>query len=219
MANPEVVVSGNGEEIKNGSIAPKTFDNSDFGSVKVKTTAQNMFEVSNHALGDLIVKAIEINGANASEFTLVNAPSFPWVLSSGESQTFEVKFSPLVVGLRTANITVVNNDFDENNYSFKIQGNSVANTSIDESTLSELNVYPNPSNNSARIDFGLVNSSEVEMKVVDLQGKIVSPIILTNLEAGKQTLELNTSDLSNGMYIIEFVINGKISRYRLAVIH
>lgn len=219
MANPEVMVTGNGEEIRSGSIAPKTFDNSDFGSVKVKTTAQNMFEVSNHALGDLIVKAIEINGNHASEFTLVNAPSFPWVLSSGASQTFEVKFSPLAIGLRTANITVVNNDFDEYNYSFKIQGNSVANTSIDESTLTELKVYPNPSNNSARIDFGLVNSSEVEVKVVDLQGKIVSPIILTNLEAGKQTLDLNTSDLSNGMYIIEFLINGKVSRYRLAVIH
>lgn len=219
LENPEIIVSGNGEEVKNGSIAAKTYDNTDFGSVKTGSMVENTFEIKNTAIGQLTVKGINIAGTNAADFTLTNLPSFPLTLTSGAAQTFKVKFNPSTVGLKLANVSILNNDYDEALYTFKIQGNATANTSIDETIMTALNIYPNPSNLSTNIEIGLVNDSKVSLNVYDAQGKLVMDAKSYELSAGTQSIELETSGLSNGIYFIELTIDGKTSRYRLAVMH
>ncbi|HEY1045213.1 MAG TPA: choice-of-anchor D domain-containing protein, partial [Bacteroidia bacterium] len=219
LENPEIIVSGNGEEVKNASMAAKTYDNTDFGSVKTGSMVENTFEIKNTAIGQLTVKGINIAGTNAADFTLTNLPSFPLTLTSGAAQTFKVKFNPTTVGLKLANVSILNNDFDEASYTFKIQGNATANTSIDETIMTALNIYPNPSNSSANIEIGLVNDSKVTVNVYDAQGKLVIDAKSYELSAGTQSIELETSGLGNGIYFIELTIDGKTSRYRLAVMH
>lgn len=219
LANPEIIVSGNGEEVKNGSMAAKTYDNTDFGSVKTGSMVENTFEIKNTAIGQLTVKGINIAGTNAADFTLSNLPSFPLTLNSGAAQTFTVKFNPSTVGLKLANVSILNNDFDEALYTFKIQGNATTNTGIDETLLTALNIYPNPSNTHANIEIGLVNDSKVSVNVYDAQGKLVMDARSYELSAGTQSIELETSGLGNGIYFIELTIDGKTSRYRLAVMH
>lgn len=219
LANPEIVISGNGEEIRSGSVAAKTYDNTDFGDVKGGTTSTSVFEIRNTAVGNLKLNAISLSGTNTSDFSIVNAPTLPATLNSGNTLSFGVKFNPGAPGLRTATVTVANNDFDEYRYNFKVQGTGVANLSLDEVNISSLNVYPNPSNGEATVQLALVNNSEVKIRVVDMQGKSVLPETSSEMASGEQSVVINTTSLNNGVYIVEVEIDGQISRIRMAVMH
>src|SRR5690606_18827921 len=113
----------------------------------------------------------------------------------------------------------VSNDFNETTYTFKISGNGFANSSLDETSISELNVYPNPSNLSALISIGLLQDSDIKIRVLNIQGQDVAAPVQVQLSAGTQTYELNTAVLNNGVYLVELNVNGKVSRVRISVIH
>jgi hypothetical protein len=219
LDNPEIEVSGNNEEIKNGSTSAKLFDNTDFGPVVKGNSNTLSFQLSNIAVGSLKVSSITIEGVNASEFTIVSAPSLPATIASGAAQTITIKFMPTALGVRTATVKIASNDVDEAVYTFKVEGLAIFNTDIVDANISQLNVYPNPSNTTATISLGVINASEVEVSMVDINGKVVSPVSSYNLESGDHQLTLNTADISNGMYIVELKINGVVSRHRLSVIH
>ena len=217
--NPEASIKGNGEEIRNGSTSAKPYDNTDFGNIKLGQNQTLTFEISNTSVGKLIINGISIDGLNASDFIVVNPPSFPLNLVSGAVQTITVRFTPSAEGIRVANLHVRSNDYDESDYTFKIQGNGVQNTGLENEHINALLIYPNPSNTEATIELGLNNSSEVHISVIDLQGKLVMPASVYQLENGQHIISLNTADLSSGIYIIEFVVNGTVGRYKLNVIH
>jgi hypothetical protein len=219
LDNPEIEVSGNNEEIKNGSTTGKSFDNTDFGAVVKGSSNTLSFQLSNIAVGSLKVSAITIEGVNAADFTIESAPSLPATIASGATQNITIKFKPSALGVRVATVKIVSNDVDEMVHTYRIQGLGIFNTDIEDANISQFNVYPNPTNTSATVSLGVINASEVEISMVDINGKVVSPIKSYNLESGDHQLTLNTADISNGMYIVELKINGIVSRYRLSVIH
>jgi hypothetical protein len=212
-------VSGNNEEIKNGSTSGKSFDNTDFGAVVKGNSNTLSFQLSNIAVGSLKVSAISIEGVNASDFTIESAPSLPATIASGATQNITIKFKPSALGVRVATVKIVSNDVDEMVHTFRIEGLGIFNTDIVDANIRQLNVYPNPTNTSATISLGVINASDVEVSMVDINGKVVSPISSYSLTSGDHELTLNTADISNGMYIVELKINGVVSRYRLSVIH
>lgn len=115
----EIDVQGNATSIVDGDLTPSTTDWTDFGSATVTRT----FTIRNTGAALLTVGAITISGTNASEFTVTTPPSA--TVAVGSSTTFTVTFTPTAVGVRTANISIVNNDSDENPYDFNIQGTGV----------------------------------------------------------------------------------------------
>ncbi len=60
---------------------------------------------------------------NAADFTVTTAPSSP--IAVGGSTTFVVTFNPSINGIKDANISIVNNDSNENPYNFPLQGTGV----------------------------------------------------------------------------------------------
>jgi len=90
-------------------------------------TAVRTFNIKNtgdYALsltGDPIV---DITGTQAADFTVTRQPSTP-VAASGNI-TFQVTFDPSNTGLRTAEVSIANDDSDENPYNFAIQGTGVS---------------------------------------------------------------------------------------------
>ena len=117
---PEMDIQGNATSIPDGDITPLTTDWTDFGSVNLTRT----FTIRNTGAGVLNLGAITISGTNSSEYTVTTAPSSP--IASGSSTTFTVTFNPTAAGIRTATISIANNDTDENPYDFAIQGTGVA---------------------------------------------------------------------------------------------
>lgn len=71
-----------------------------------------------------------------------------------------------------------------------------------------LTVYPNPVKEVATVDFKLINSGNVSLKVYDLSGKLVYSRSLASLQAGSHQRDLSLGHLQKGTYILSLE-NGK----------
>ncbi|HZW63499.1 MAG TPA: choice-of-anchor D domain-containing protein [Flavobacteriaceae bacterium] len=125
---PEINIVGNGNSITNGDITPSGNDDTDFGSVNESGgTNSNTFTIQNTGSATLnltdISPYVSISGANASDFTLTAIPSNS--INVGNTTTFTITFDPSALGLRTASVSIANDDNDENPYTFTIQGTGV----------------------------------------------------------------------------------------------
>ncbi|MFP4846072.1 choice-of-anchor D domain-containing protein [Winogradskyella sp. PE311] len=127
-ATPEMNIQGNAISIVDGDTTPAAADDTDFGNVNtVAGTSAHTFTIQNQGTGDLnltsLAPYITIGGTNAADFTLTSIPSTP-IVASG-STTFQITFNPSADGLRTAFISIANNDSDEDPYNFNIQGTGI----------------------------------------------------------------------------------------------
>ena len=122
---PEMDVSGLGNSITDGDTTPVPADDTDFGSVAVAGgTNAHTFTITNPGNATLNLTdtpRVTISGANAADFTLTTDAATS-VAPSGGTTTFTVTFDPSANGLRTATISIANDDADENPYDFAIQG-------------------------------------------------------------------------------------------------
>jgi hypothetical protein len=146
---PEINIQGNGNTIADGDMTPSTADHTDFGNVVVGTSFTRTFTIQNVGSANLNLTGsspfVSIGGANAADFSVTTAPTTP--ISASGSTTFVITFTPSALGLRSATISIQNDDSDENPYDFAIQGNGinsqnsdvVAVTSSEATTISSLN--------------------------------------------------------------------------------
>jgi hypothetical protein len=95
-----------------------------------------------------------------------------------------------------------------------------SNAGLFEATENQLdesvNIYPNPANAQTNIALNLKSSSEVEVRILDLSGKLMNQRNYGLLE-GNTNITIYTTDYSSGVYIIETTINGKKIQKRLIV--
>ncbi|PWA05442.1 choice-of-anchor D domain-containing protein [Flavobacterium psychrotolerans] len=118
---PEIDVQGNATSIVDGDVTPSVTDWTDFGSTDINSgTITRTFTIKNTGTALLTVGAITFSGANAGDFSVTTAPATS--VAAGSSTTFVVTFNPSAAGLRTASMSMVNNDGNENPYNFSIQG-------------------------------------------------------------------------------------------------
>jgi len=66
-----------------------------------------------------------------------------------------------------------------------------------------LKAYPNPVVNDAEITFQLVEDTTNTLTVYDQFGRIIQSYDLSNYAAGIHKFDWNTSDLTNGLYVLE----------------
>ncbi|MFM7106944.1 MAG: T9SS type A sorting domain-containing protein, partial [Flavobacteriales bacterium] len=67
---------------------------------------------------------------------------------------------------------------------------------------SSLGVYPNPSDANATLVFDTQGGTGFIIDISDSHGRIVKSVPLSNVAAGKQTIDLDVSDLNAGLYVI-----------------
>ena len=166
---PEVDVQGKGVSIVSGDTIPSTTDDTEFGSTAVTGgTLEHTFTILNTGNADLNLTStpkVVVSGTNVADFTVNPQPTSP--VTAGNSTTFTVTFDPSAAGLRTATLTIANNDSDEGTYSFTIQGTGLSSptattnaaTSI-TTTGATLNGTVNANNASTTVTFqyGLTTS-------------------------------------------------------------
>ena len=125
VSGPEINIQGNAIDIVSGDATPSLADHTDFGTTPTTGgTIVRTFTIQNIGTLGLTVGAISFSGANAADFNVTSAPSAT-VAASG-STTFQVTFDPSANGVRVAVISIVNNDSNENPYTFAIQGNGIS---------------------------------------------------------------------------------------------
>jgi hypothetical protein len=75
----------------------------------------------------------------------------------------------------------------------------IENTSADKV---QMQLFPNPASTQFTAKFTLPNASPVSMDITDLSGQIVKQVINNTMLSGNQQIQINTADLSGGMYFL-----------------
>ena len=79
-------------------------------------------------------------------------------------------------------------------------------------------LYPNPASENTTIAFDIVEKNKVSISVYDVLGNLVSIISQENeFEKGNNTISLNTSNLSSGIYYISLEVNGAKETKKLVI--
>lgn len=82
--------------------------------------------------------------------------------------------------------------------------------------ITSLNVYPNPAQEKAIIEFNAEIPSKAAVSVIDITGKQVYNENY-NFNKGSNTVLINTTNLSNGLYVVEINGNELLSRSKLNI--
>ncbi len=69
--------------------------------------------------------------------------------------------------------------------------------------LSSVSVYPNPVVNSANIKVYLNESSDVQIQIFDMSGRLVESFGRNDLQKGDNTIRVNVSEFNKGTYIVK----------------
>lgn len=145
----EIEISGNATVIANEDTTPSTADGTDFGATRLFNGLApwgivHTFTITNTGGASLNLTGtpkVTISGMNAADFTIATTivqvtplpggnelvvrkfdyPVSP-VVARGGTTTFGILFQPSAAGLRSATVTVENDDPDESSYSFAVQG-------------------------------------------------------------------------------------------------
>jgi hypothetical protein len=80
--------------------------------------------------------------------------------------------------------------------------------------LNAIAVYPNPTTGEARITFSATTSSKYSLNIVDLQGRVINSTSGAAIE-GNNTIDINLSNCSNGVYMIHLMHNDSLQTLRV----
>jgi hypothetical protein len=79
-------------------------------------------------------------------------------------------------------------------------------------------VYPNPATKNTNVSFTLVSDNKVAVSVYDVLGHMVSTTANeTSFEKGNHSININTSNLSAGIYYISLEVNGSKETKKLII--
>ena len=127
----EINLTGSGSNILDGETTPSVGQDTDFGNTTTGSPVVHTFTIENEtAATTLNISGINIGGANSGDFTL-GGITLPENLVGVSNTTFTISFDPTATGVRFAEISIVNDDDDENPYNFIVQGNGLTPQEID----------------------------------------------------------------------------------------
>lgn len=125
MKPSEIDVHGNGISIADGDTTPSTTDDTDFGTEGVGNSQTKTFTIYNTGAGNLQLTGSPIVAISGSADFVVSSQPITNVVANTLSTSFDVTFTPSATGTVTADISIANNDSNENPYTFRIQGTGV----------------------------------------------------------------------------------------------
>ncbi len=135
---PEIDLYGNGTQIPSGTAVASTANGTQFGNVDFASGfVTRIFTVSNIGNNTLTLINPTLSGATA-DFTVTTLPSS---LSALNEVSFSLTFDPASLGLKTATVSIANNDFDENPYTFVVQGNGTNFSGCGVGTVTDVIVF------------------------------------------------------------------------------
>lgn len=133
----------------------------------------------------------------AIDLTITDAgfPDGPYTVTWSNGQSTE-DIDNLEAGIYTA--TVVSASGCSYSETFEIINNNSSVGLVENDQLS-ISVYPNPAQNNIFVNYELTKNTNVAMQIMSIEGKVVYADVLTDVNG---TLEINTSDLGDGVYFI-----------------
>jgi hypothetical protein len=96
------------------------------------------------------------------------------------------------------------NTFNSTNLQNAINS-ALAATAIEDmnSAFSNISLFPSPSKNQATLSVTLTSRNDVKVELYNMVGKKVSDVFNNVLFTGNNQIQINTSDLANGIYFVK----------------
>lgn len=147
---PEMGLSGSGALV-DGDIAPTVAKGTDFGARNVGSTLSRVFTIQNTGTANLTVGAVQLSGTGAANFSVSVQPAS--TVAPARSATFTIAFAPKAPGVAVADVTISNNDADENPYNFRLTGTGIAVAPTDDhgNTTATATVVAAPGSRAGRL--------------------------------------------------------------------
>ena len=79
-----------------------------------------------------------------------------------------------------------------------------------------MTVYPNPACTAAMVNLHIAQASSVSLKLIDFAGKVMSEKAYGSVQ-GDYQINLNTSNLKAGIYVVELNVNGQTISKKLII--
>lgn len=80
------------------------------------------------------------------------------------------------------------------------------------------NIYPNPFNSFAKIEFDIPKKSFVDINLYDLKGSLVKHVIDKLFQAGSYSINLKMSNIPSGIYFCKIQIYNEFKIFKLIVL-
>ncbi len=177
----------------------------DAGTVNNFTTNDSAV-FSNNLLASDIAKVITTD-ANASQliyntiFSTDNNDSTKTIAEIAWINAFPALLSTTPdYRLQSSSIAATGASFTDNKF-----GNIFAGIEENGNKISSIRLYPNPVNNQATVDLNLDEPATVVIIVYDITGKVAANVFAGEMNSGINTVNINTSDISAGIYFATIV--------------
>jgi len=82
-----------------------------------------------------------------------------------------------------------------------------------------LGTYPNPADEFSVVNMQLSKAAEVELQLVDIQGKVIQQISNENILPGFYSINISTTSLSDGVYLVRAIVDNSVRTAKLVVQH
>ena len=217
------LVNANNETISEGAIETETTINSlDAGNYTLRfhafdgyTTVQNVEVVAGAPVQVEVLAITNTTVGEVASFTAnsVNATEITWNFGDGSADVTGnvVSHTYDMPGLYTVTASATNGACAAvNQQTIAITANT---TSINQVISETVNIYPNPANNFFTIT--LNKEAKAVVEITDLAGKLIR----TENINGQMPNVISTSELSNGIYLLNISSNDKTETIKLSVNH
>ncbi|MBK9729795.1 MAG: T9SS type A sorting domain-containing protein [Chitinophagaceae bacterium] len=87
----------------------------------------------------------------------------------------------------------------------------------ENAAATSLEIYPNPSWGNTTLHFNFTQSSQVSIKIFDVNGKEISNVLNSSFEAGDHSIQINTASFSKGIYLVQMISGDGIQNQKLIV--
>lgn len=158
------------------------------GSVKLRTAGGKAYKVQWKKDGK------NISGATSKTYTATEPGSYTVVISNDQCSS-------------SSEAVVVTNSCP------KISQGVADGVSI---TSSSMSVYPSPSKGNVTVNYNAVSAGSVQLKVIDMSGKTLY-INNQKISKGKNSFNLQLSQLNNGVYYLQILDQNKTLNAKLVI--
>lgn len=143
---------------------------------------------------------------------------FLFVDTYGDGITFNNAGGTAVISTTAGGNLVIDGSWGDGVYTV-VEFNEAApgTDGIDENSVASLAVYPNPATDVANVTLNLNDASQVSINIVNTLGQTVYNDNLGTVN-GEQNIQINTTDLEEGIYLINVSVNGAVMTKRISVI-
>ncbi|WP_322990921.1 choice-of-anchor D domain-containing protein, partial [Hoeflea sp.] len=195
---PDINVKGGGFRISDGTTTPSHSYDTDFGSANVTGgLVSKTYTIENTGTGLLTLgaNAATRTGAHAGDFTVTSQPAE--TVAAGGSTTVTVQFNPSAEGLRTATLSIANDDPDENPYDFSIQGTgTIPDISLEGNNVTIANGDTTPD---------VADYTDLGSRDIDAGGSTFRDFRVRNIGTGTLTLAVDAVTFS-GSHAADFSV-------------